>query len=193
MAPYIPSPSVRRLVALLGLSAVWLLVLCAPALAHSRLKESYPADGDTQTQSPQQVQLQFNESIAAEFDPIKVYDEQGNRVDKNNARVDPDNHRLILIDLEDNLPDGSYTVDWRVTSADGHPVGETYGFSVDSSASGSDVSAAQPIIPIVPAAEQESSSGGGISRLAIIGIVAVVVVAALGGVLWRRQKRDGKG
>ncbi|OZF42343.1 hypothetical protein CH293_26810 [Rhodococcus sp. 14-2470-1b] len=33
--------------------------------------------------------------------------------------------------LEDGLPNGEYTVGYRVTSADGHPITGSYGFSVD--------------------------------------------------------------
>src|SRR4051794_9731921 len=110
-----------RLIALLGLSAVWLFLWSTPALAHARLEKSYPADGDALPSAPEQVQLLFNEPIEAEFDPLKVYNQEGDRVDEDNARVSPNNRKLLVTDLEE-LPEGSYTVDWRVTSADAHPV-----------------------------------------------------------------------
>src|SRR4051794_26018211 len=114
-----------RLVTLLGLSAVWLFLLCTPALAHARLLETYPTEGAILAEPPEQVQLRFNEPIEAEFSPLEVSDQQGNRVDEDNARISPNNATLLLIDLKESLSKGSYTVEWRVTSADGHPVNGT--------------------------------------------------------------------
>lgn len=163
-----------RLGTLLGLSAVWLVLSCAPALAHARLEESYPADGGTLSASPEQVQLLFNEPIEAEFDPLKVYGQGSDRVDEENARVSPNDRKLLVVDLKD-LPEGSYTVDWRVTSADGHPVNGTRKFSVDVSASGG---AGEPIEPIEWSAEQDATGGGyaHIIHAAALGLAAVVIL-----------------
>ena len=125
----ITRPGRRRLAALMGLPAVWLLLLCGPALAHARLLEAEPEDGATLTQAPDQVRLRFDEPIEAEFDPLKVYDQQGNRVDEHDARVDPDNARILVATLK-KLPASSYMVEWRITSLDGHPVGGEYVFEV---------------------------------------------------------------
>ena len=162
------------LAALLGVSAVWLVLSCAPALAHARLEEAYPADGSTLSGSPEQVQLLFNEPVEAEFDPLKVYDQGGDRVDEDNARVSPNNRKLLVVNLEE-LPEGSYTVDWRVTSADGHPVTGTRRFTVDSSAA-EDVG--EPIEPIERSAEQEEASGlnAHIIHTVVLGLGALVVL-----------------
>ncbi|MDX6379247.1 MAG: hypothetical protein QOI57_271, partial [Rubrobacteraceae bacterium] len=71
-----------RLVTLLGLSAVWLFLLCTPALAHARLLETYPTEEAILAEPPEQVQLRFNEPIEAELSPLEVSDQQGNRVDE---------------------------------------------------------------------------------------------------------------
>jgi methionine-rich copper-binding protein CopC len=126
-------PYTRRSAALFGLSIVWLLLLCGPALAHAELVESFPADRDTLAESPNQVRLQFTEPIEAAFDPIQVYDQQGNRVDEDDARVDSDDAKVLVAGLEE-LSEGSYTVEWRVTSIDGHIVDDTYQFAVTASA-----------------------------------------------------------
>lgn len=119
----------RRLIALLGLSAVWLILSCTPVLAHARLLQTDPANGARLSQPPEQVRLSFDEPIEAEFTPVKVSDQQGNRVDRDDARVDPNDARVLTADLEE-LPEGTYTVEWRVTSADTHPVNGTYRFTV---------------------------------------------------------------
>ncbi len=119
----------RRLVALLWLSAVWLLLSCAPALAHARLVQEEPADGATLAESPDRVELRFSEPVDAEFSPLEVHDSEGERVDEDNARIDPADARILIVDLEE-LSEGSYTVEWRVTSIDGHVVEGRYEFAV---------------------------------------------------------------
>ncbi len=176
----------RRLAALLGLSAVWLLLLCGPAQGHARLTETYPADGDALADSPEQVQLWFNEPVEAEFDPVEVHDQGGVRVDEDDARVSPDDRRLLLVDLGD-LREGSYTVEWRVTSADGHPVSGTYEFGVDASAAGSD--AAEPIVPVERSVEQEETGwawGGILTAVLVVLLVGALVGAGLT-LLFRRK------
>ncbi len=177
----------RRLAALLGLSAVWLLALCAPALAHARLVETYPADGDILADPPEQVQLRFNEPVEAEFEPIRVYDQGGERLEEGTARVSPDDQRLLLMDLGE-LSEGSHTVEWRVTSADGHPVDGEYEFAVDASAA--DSGAGTPIAPVERSAEQEEAgSTWGTVPAAILAILVVGVLAVVGLVVlrWRRS------
>ncbi len=167
----------RRSAALFGLSIVWLLLLCGPALAHAELVETYPADGDTLAESPDQVRLQFTEPIEAAFDPVKVYDQQGNRVDEDDARVDPDDAKVLVAGLEE-LPDGSYTVEWRVTSLDGHIVDGTYRFLV--AGAGESPAAAQSVDSDVeePDSTPQESAGGGftITHGAILGLGALVVL-----------------
>jgi copper transport protein len=179
-------PDTRRLTALLGLSAVWLLLLCGPALAHARLVETYPADGDILAEPPEQVQLLFSEPIEAEFDPIKVKDQVDNRVDEDDARIAPNNRRLLVVDLLEDLPEGAYVAEWRVTSADGHPVSGVYGFTVNTSTAGASEVAGEPIEPIERSAGQEDvGSVGHYLHIIVLGCgaLALLVLALL-----RRRK-----
>jgi copper resistance protein C len=178
--------STWRLAALLGLSAVWLFLFCTPALAHATLIEAYPADGAALSEAPEQVQLLFNEPIEAEFDPLKVYDQGSDRVDEDNARVSPNNARLLVVDLEE-LPEGSYTVEWRVTSADGHPVSGTQGFVIDASAPGG---VGEPLAPIERSAQQEASGDWftHIVHFAGLGLAVLVVLVVLVLALLRKTK-----
>jgi methionine-rich copper-binding protein CopC len=172
--------------ALLGLSAVWLLLWCEPALAHARLTDSYPADGDALAEPPEQVQLRFNEPVEAEFDPIEVYDQEGDRVDEEDARVSPDDRRLLVADLGE-LSESTYTVEWRVTSADSHPLDGGYEFAVNASAAGTD--AGSPIAPIERSAEQEEAgSMWGSVLVPIFGVLLVCALAVAGLVTLRRRR-----
>jgi copper resistance protein C len=124
-----PRAGNRRLVALLWLSAAWLLLSCVPALAHARLVQEEPAGGATLAESPDRVELTFSEPVDAEFSPLEVRNSEGERVDEDNARIDPADARVLIVDLEE-LSEGSYTVEWRVTSIDGHVVEGRYEFVV---------------------------------------------------------------
>ena len=177
-------PGTWRLAALFGLSAAWLLLLCGAALAHARLVETYPTDGGTLVESPEQVQILFNEPIEAEFNPVEVHDQAGDRVDEDNARVFLNDARLLVADLG-KLSEGSYTVEWRVTSADAHPVSGTYGFAVDTSAADTGEGAGDPIEPIERSVEKEEASP---ARGTILAVLLVVTLIAVGVAMLRRRK-----
>ena len=180
--------STRRLAALFGLSAVWLLLVCGLALAHARLVETYPADGGTLVEPPEQVQLLFNEPVEAEFNPVEVYDQGGDRVDEDDARVSPNDVRLLVADLGE-LSEGSYTVEWRVTSADAHPISGASEFVVVTSAAGAAEGAGEPIEPIERSAEQEETrSTWGTNQVAVSGLLLVGVLVLAGLVVLRRRK-----
>jgi copper resistance protein C len=121
----------RRIAALIWLSVVWVLLASSPALAHARLLEASPPGGATLEKVPEQVRLRFDEPVRAEFDPIEVYDAQGDRVDRDDGRLAAP--EVVVVGLRE-LGEGSYRVEWRVTSADGDPVNGTYRFSIASSA-----------------------------------------------------------
>jgi copper resistance protein C len=180
-------PGTWRLAALLGLSAAWLLLSCAPALAHARLVETYPTGGGILAEPPEQVQLLFNEPIEAEFEPIEVYDQGGERVDEDDARVSPNDAKLLVADLG-RLSEGSYTVEWRVTSADAHPISGTFGFTVNASAD-ADPDAGEPIEPIERSAEQEETgSAQDLVPTVVLGILLVGALVVAGLVVLRRRK-----
>ena len=165
--------------ALLTLAALWTVLHAVPALAHAELLRATPSDGDTLSEQPGEVRLIFDEPVRAEFDPIKVTDEEGNRVDGEDARAlsgDPD---IVAANL-DVLPEGDYTVEWRITSADGDPISGEYGFAVDASAA-----VAQNEGPAAPR-EGEAEAGPGLG-VALVGVVLAVGLAVGGFVLLRRR------
>jgi methionine-rich copper-binding protein CopC len=49
---------------------------------------------------PERVELRFSEPVEAEFDPVVVRAADGARVDAHDARVDPEEARIVLADLE---------------------------------------------------------------------------------------------
>ena len=105
-----PKSATRRRAAVLAeLACAWLLLACAPALAHANLVEASPPQGSEVSKPPERVELQFSEPVDAEFDPVVVR-AAGARVDAHDARVDPKDARAVLADLE-RAPEGPYTVE----------------------------------------------------------------------------------
>lgn len=187
-----------RVLSALMLVTLWLAVWCAPALAHARLLQEEPAAGASLKESPEQVLLRFNEPVDAEFDPLKVYDAEGERVDEDDAHMDPDDARVLLASLEE-LPEGSYRVEWRVTSIDGHVVEDAYAFNVTADADETGRGARDETenageSGAQPAPREEPGPGGldrtllyGVLTFAVLGLGALALVAARA--LRRRRSR----
>lgn len=182
-----------RLAAVSLLSVALVLLSCAPSLAHANLVGSSPSAGSKASAPPERVELRFNEPVDAEFNPVVVVrDSEGDRVDEADARVDSEDARVVLTTLE-GLPEGAYTVEWRITSIDGHVVEGRYGFAVtgadrpsgdrqDAAGRGADGPNAEER---AGQAEREAAAQGGGSTPILaysalsFGVVAVVVAAAL--------------
>lgn len=184
-----------RLAAVSLLSVALVLLSCAPSLAHANLVGSSPSAGSKASAPPERVELRFNEPVDAEFNPVVVRDSEGDRVDEADARVDSEDARVVLTTLE-GLPEGAYTVEWRITSIDGHVVEGRYGFAVtgadrpsgdrqDAAGRGADGPNAEERVGQAEreAAAQGGGPGGSTPILAYsalsFGVVAVVVAAAL--------------
>ncbi|MBB2924462.1 copper resistance CopC family protein [Cellulomonas cellasea] len=125
---------------LAGLGGITLGVLGAgPAAAHSALVSSDPADGSTPATAPAQVTLTFNEPAVALGTVVEVRAPDGRVVSTGDA---------VLADagvtqaLSGDLPAGAYSVLWRVTSADGHPIEGQLTFTAQGPTTAGDVPAA---------------------------------------------------
>jgi copper transport protein len=111
-------------------SAVLLVALAtAPAaMAHATLQSSTPGSNSIARESPGAVTLQFSEAVETAFGSIRVYDCGGERVDS--GKVARPSDSSVAINLDRRLPAGTYTVTWRVISADSHPVAGAFVFHV---------------------------------------------------------------
>src|SRR3974390_2728885 len=116
---------------IIGIAAAALLLLSgnASALAHAELRHAVPAAGAAVATSPPEVLVEFSERLEAAFSSIVVRDSTGTRVDKADARVDPDNPTAMRFSLPP-LSQGIYTVSWRAVTVDTHKTEGTYTFRV---------------------------------------------------------------
>jgi methionine-rich copper-binding protein CopC len=101
----------------------------ALALAHAALVRSIPAARAELRRPPDRVQLWFNERLEPGYSSLSVVDGTGQRVDGQDARVAPEDEKLLAVSLP-ALPAGRYTVRYRVLSVDGHVVQSEFSFMV---------------------------------------------------------------
>ncbi|MGJ7913406.1 copper resistance protein CopC [Neobacillus sp. LXY-1] len=112
----------RYLFLFISVIVVFLFLNPAYTSAHAYIIKSEPSENEILDQAPNRVSIQFDETIQPTFHSIKVFDSDGKQVDQKNGRIDPHHASIIGADLESNLPNGTYTVQWKVVSGDGHPV-----------------------------------------------------------------------
>jgi len=111
------------------------LAVAPAAAAHATLTKTSPENGAVLRRSPATVVLRFNEAVETAFGSIRVYNCGGQRVDA--GKITRPNERSVSVRAGGQLPRGTYTVTWRVISADSHPVAGAFTFSVQEATSGS--------------------------------------------------------
>ncbi|MFF9046160.1 copper resistance protein CopC [Streptomyces parvulus] len=116
---------------LLGPLLVLLLLGGAPsASAHATLASTDPGDGSVLGRAPDRVTLTFSESVGLRDDSFRVLDPGGHRVRTADAGRADGRSDTARVDLPADLGEGTYTVAWRVVSADSHPASGAFTFSV---------------------------------------------------------------
>ena len=204
------SPATRpaSLLALCGaLLLAALLALPAPAQAHDTLLSSDPEDGASLETSPEEITLTYSADILEVSPLVRISDENGDEL----AEIVPTvEGPVATATLEEPLPAGTHTVQWRVVSSDGHPIEGTFTLTVEqdseepagaedtaeetaepaASDAGGAEQATQETEPTSEESTQESAEeGGGLSMPLLLGILGVVVVGAViaGLVIMRRR------
>ncbi|MER6070534.1 copper resistance protein CopC [Streptomyces sp. NPDC001817] len=120
----------RRLTLLCAGLLLLLLGTAAPASAHAALRTTDPADGTLLRTAPRYVTLTFTEPVGLLTDSFRVYDPTDHRLRTGPAEHAPGHSDTARVALPAKLATGTYTVAWRVVSADSHPVSGALTFSV---------------------------------------------------------------
>nr|WP_279536282.1 copper resistance protein CopC [Nocardioides ochotonae] len=165
-----------------------MLATALPASAHAALVSSDPADASSVETLPDEVTLEFNESIA---DPayVVVTAPDGVRVNSGDAAVAGPQVTQALDAQGLALPAGTYTLAYRVVSADGHPISGEQTFEVETPtvADADAADAAQTD----ETAEGAGNDDGGDALSTVLLVAGVVAVFGLGGALVLRARRGG--
>lgn len=163
----------------------------SPAAAHSALIGSNPEPDSTIQQMPEDVELEFNESVS-DISPAVVLRRDGETV----AELDPViDGSTVTAASPDDLTAGHYAIVWRVVSGDGHPIDGTIPFTLEGEADQEPqteptAEADQP--EATSEAETEAaaaeSDAGTTAGLVVAAVVAAAVLGALAWLLWRRRQ-----
>lgn len=110
--------------------AAALVALAGPAgaSAHAVLLETRPANDAIVDESPTEVVLRFDEPVETALGSIRVFDASGERVD--DETISQPRPELVSVAVGDELERGTYTVTWRVISADSDPISGAFVFHV---------------------------------------------------------------
>ena len=100
------------------------------ALAHSELQRAEPPVESKLKRPPSEVKLYFTERLEPAYSTIRVEDDNGAQVDRQDSHVDPSNSLVLRATLQP-LEHGDYTVIWRVLSVDGHVTEGRFTFRVE--------------------------------------------------------------
>lgn len=142
------------------------------ASAHATRVSSQPADNAVLTAGPDQVSATFNEQLQTTFAAMAVVGPDGNLWSTGQPTVQG---AVVSVGMRPLGPAGTYTVNYRVTSADGHVVSGSWSFRLTVPGTGTPGPA--------PAA---TDAGGDIPIWPFV-VVAVALVAA--GALWAARRR----
>lgn len=192
-------------IAALVLSLAAVLLAAPAAQAHNVLQSTDPAAGSTVPYVPEMVTLTFNEPVLFVGTQVMVH-----TADDTMVNIGPP----ILVDntvsqaVTGELPAGEYTVLYRVTSADGHPIEDQFTFTAAESMTYGATTPAPSPTPTTSAEVRASESAAPspsptptpmppAAEARVSGAVLVAIVAALvvvGGVvawLLLRRRPDG--
>lgn len=112
----------RRLVAPFAILAGGVLALAgvaSPAFAHDSLVGSTPEAGASVEQAPEAITLEYSSNLIDAGTLVEVTAADGTVVSTGTPSVVGTE---VTQQLEPELAAGDYTVTWRVTSSDGHPI-----------------------------------------------------------------------
>ncbi|MGC4876081.1 copper resistance CopC family protein [Micromonospora sp. DT43] len=178
-------PTALRLGAAVLAVLVAVLVPVSPAWAHNTLRSSAPGQESTLSRAPTEIVLEFVGRLDPPFTTIVLTDAARRKIPTGAPVV---GGAKGSVQVTEALPNGTYTVAYRVVSTDGHPVQGSYPFTV-----ADPNSSAPPIVSTTTnepsaAASMHGDNGPGAGVLVAGGALAIVV-AAVAGLLWRRANR----
>ncbi|MEU9207735.1 copper resistance protein CopC [Streptomyces sp. NPDC048415] len=107
-----------------------LLQGAVPASAHAVLTGSDPREDSVLKTAPKQITVTFDESVALVEDSLRVLDPDNRPVTDGDPRHAGGRGNTDSVPLASGLKQGTYTVSWRVVSADSHAVSGAFTFSV---------------------------------------------------------------
>jgi copper transport protein len=138
---------VKRAAMVLSLAVALLFGARSIAFAHATLVRSEPAADSHLATSPSRVRLVFSEALEITLVKLSIVRSDGSVIPLS-ATGDPHDVNAVIAPVND-LATGAYRLQWRVVSADGHPVEGTFSFFVGAGSAGEKVPVAAFEVPAV--------------------------------------------
>lgn len=166
--------------------------------AHTALEESSPADGKTVAEEPQEIVMEFNTGLE-EASSFTVENAEGEKIPFDIALEG----QKMTGTPGAAMPDGEYTVNWKIIGADGHPIEGAYAFTVKGdeetapseanegtaeSVSEESKQVAAPLLDEQQSDQEESSS----APYVMVIVLMVLAVIAVGTLMWVAKSRETK-
>lgn len=149
------------------------ILTAGAASAHAARVSTDPADNAAVSAGPAHVTAVFNESLQTTFAAMTVVGPDGNLWSSGQPQV---HGAVVSVGVRPLGPTGNYTVNYRVTSADGHVVAGSWSFRLTTPGTGTPG----------PMADASDTSSGGIP---IWPFIAGAVVLVGGAALWAARNR----
>ncbi|GAB3141823.1 copper resistance protein CopC [Micromonospora sonneratiae] len=201
------SPAVRifRAAGAVLVAVLVALIPARPAFAHNQLRAANPERDATLTAPPTQVMLDFVEPLNPTYTKIVITDAARQPVPTGEPVV---SGTRGTVTFTQPLANGTYTVAYRVVSADGHPVQGSYPFTVSAAtAAGTPSAPATPSADATPPGASNAPSGAAPSVNAAVDAdsatadpdsgaagwviatvtLSLIVLAGAGYLVWRRR------
>jgi methionine-rich copper-binding protein CopC len=144
------------------------------AAAHATRLATDPVENTELAKAPEKVSATFNEALQPSFAAMTVVGPDGNLWSTGDPKVDG---AVVSVGVRPLGPSGTYTVNYRVTSADGHVVSGSWSFKLAVAGTGTPG----------PSASTTSPANDGIPVWPFFVVAGLIV---LGGAVWavRRQR-----
>ncbi len=115
-----------RIAAIPALAVAFLLVT---GFVHNHLVKSSPTADEKLPASPPSIRLWFNERPEAPFTSVTILRADSTKVATIKA-VATDDSMAVAAPIAAPLGAGSYIINWRTASRDGHAIRGSFGFSI---------------------------------------------------------------
>jgi len=179
----------RRGWLVLPVAAALAVGIASDASAHATLLGTRPSNDAVVEESPERVVLRFDEAVESALGAVRVYDGDGRQVDAGD--IERPSSDSVAVSIDRTLQRGTYTVTWRVISADSDPIDGAFIFHVHAPGPQPEGVAAQ-VLEDTPFVVSAFYTGGrfldyGLMLLAVGGVASLVLVLATASTDVRRR------
>lgn len=157
----------------LGFAVLAILGAATPAAAHNSLIGSTPLDGSSVASGPTQIELKFDQPVQSGqgFNSVAVIGPNNDHWEGGPAQVDSN---VVTAPVRELGPAGTYTVGYRILSADGHSVSGELKFTLTKAGNGTPAPAGAQANP-----GGQSDEDGGVPAWVWIAGAGVLLAAGL--------------